>query len=419
MRVAHRLAWATAVRPPRTPRHVRVPAVALLALGVLGATRATAQARTVGAIGQQIGETVSVGVDAGAAAVAYDDYSGARVATLTPSVRWETARAMVVANASISQFETGHTSIQSGVAGSLLSPEFWNLRGEAYGTFSSTRYLQSLAATNVYGVGRLHAASANGGAWLGAGGGFVSVNSSFPRTIALLDAGLWARDDGMQYTLTVLPTRVGTWSYTDVTGAVRWEGPHGEFAFSSGYRAHPTDSVPGVQAWAEAWLTVWLGRRLAVVTGAGLFPFDAVQGLPGGRYASAGLRVVTRRPRVGDPALRAELTEPYELRKLARAARGRLAVERFQVVDHPDGTRELRLRIAGASRVELMADFTDWTPIALSRVPASEDWSITVPIGPGVHRVNVRVDDREWEVPQGLTAVQDEFGGAVGILVVR
>lgn len=418
MRVAHRLA-RVAGRSLLSPWHVVVPAGSLFAFGILHAVPATAQPRVVSAIGQQIGEAVSVGVDAGAAAVAYDDYSGARVATLTPSVRWESARAMVVANASLSQFETGHTSLQSGVAGSLLSPEFLNLRAEAYGTFSTTRYLQSLAATNVYGVGRLHAAGANGGAWVGAGGGFVSVNSGFPRSVTMLDAGLWARDEGVQYTVTVLPTRVGDWSYADITGAVRWEGPRSELAFSTGYRARPSDSIPGVQAWAEAWLTVWLGRRLAVVTGAGVFPFDAVQGLPGGRYASAGLRVVTRRARVGDPALRAELTEPYELRRLARSARGRVAIERFQVTTHPDGTRELRLRIPGARHVELMADFTEWNPVALSPVPASEDWCIVVPIGPGMHRVNVRVDDHEWEVPIGLTSVRDEYGGAVGLLVVR
>ena len=389
----------------------------MLAAGALRPTRGVAQ--TVSAIGQQIGQTVSLGLDAGASQVTYDDYGTSHVASVTPSVRWETARTMVVANASLSQFESGHTSLQSGVSGSLLSPEFWSLRAEAYGTFSNTRYLSSLAATNVYGVGRLHFVGTGIGAWVGAGGGFVSQNSGFPHSVTQLDAGLWARDEGVQYTLTVLPTRVGPVGYTDVTGSVRWEGARGELSLTTGYRAHPSDSVPGVQAWAEAWLTVWLGRRLAVVTGAGMFPYDAVQGLPGGRYASAGLRVVTRRPPVSDPALRAELTEPYELRRLERAARGRVAIERFQVRDRPDGTRELHLRVSGASRVELMADFTDWSPVPLTRGTAADEWEVAVVIGRGVHRVNVRIDDREWEVPDGLTAVRDDFGGSVGILVVR
>lgn len=387
--------------------------------GLLCPATGAAQAGVVSAIGAQISQTVSVGLDADAAAVSYDDYSKSRVATLTPSVRWETARSLVVANASLSQFESGHSSIQTGVAGSVLTPELLNVRGEFYGTFSSTRYRQSLAATNVYGVGRLHMAGTAGGGWVGAGGGFVAQNSGLPQVVTQLDGGLWARDEGVLYTFTVLPTRVGTEHYADITGAVRWESARGELSVSTGYRARPSDSLPGVQAWGEAWLTVWLGRRVAVVTGAGVFPFDAVQGLPGGRYASAGLRIVTRRPSTADPAVRAELTEPYELRRLTRATRDGLAADRFRVSDNGDGTHVLRLRIPSAHQVELMADFTDWTPVTLTPGPKAGEWSIALAIGPGVHRVNVRVDDREWEPPAGLPGVRDEFGGSVGILVVR
>ncbi|GJG87152.1 hypothetical protein tb265_23330 [Gemmatimonadetes bacterium T265] len=418
MRVAHPSARATC-RTPRHPPDAARSVALLLAWSILHPAAGVAQARAVSAIGQQIGQTVSLGVDAGAAAVTYDDYGSSRVATITPTVRWETARTMVVADASLSQFESGHTSFQTGVAGSVLTPEFLNVRGEVYGTFSSTRYLQSLAATNVYGAGRLHAAGPGGGVWAGAGGGFVAQNSGLPKAIAQVDAGVWARDENLLYTITVLPTRVGPGRYADVTGAVRWEGARGELAVSTGYRARANDSVPGVQAWGEAWLTVWLGRRLAVVTGAGVFPYDAVQGLPGGRYASAGLRLVTRRAPVGDPALRAELTEPYDLRRLSRAGKARLAAERFQVSDSPDGMRVVRIRVSGAARVELMADFTDWTPVPLARGADGTEWRVALVIGPGVHRVNVRVNDGGWEVPEGLTPVRDDFGGTVGIFVVR
>ncbi len=412
-------AGGTICRTARHQPYAEGAIALLLALGVSRPSLLAAQARAVSAIGQQIGETVSIGVDAGASAVTYDDYGKSSVATVTPSVRWETARTMVVANASLSQFESGHSSIQTGVAGSVLTPELFNVRGEVYGTFSTTRYRQSLAATDVYGVGRLHMAGTSGGGWVGAGGGFVAQNSGLPKAITQLDGGLWARDEGVLYTVTVLPTRVGSARYADITGGVRWEGTRGELAVSTGYRARPSDSLPGVQAWGEAWLTLWFGRRLAVITGAGVFPYDAVQGLPGGRYASAGLRIVTRRPAVGDPVLRAALTEPYELRRLSRAARGRLAAERFEVSDNPDGTRVLRLRIGSARRVELMADFTDWTTVPLTRGADGGEWSVALVIAPGVHRVNVRVDDGEWTVPDGLTAVRDEFGGAVGILIVR
>ncbi len=373
----------------------------------------------IGAIGEEIGRSVSAGVDAGAAAITYDDYGASRVESVTPSVRWETPRTMLVANASLSQFESGRTSIQSGVSGSLLSPEIWRLRGEAYGNFSATRYMQSLTATSLYGGGRLHAAGLDGGAWLGAGGGFVARDSRLPDAITQLDAGVWARDQNLLYTVTLLPTRVGDMRYADLTAALRYDRARAELALSSGYRAHSSANIPGVQAWGEAWVTYWLARRAAFVAGVGVFPFDAVQGLPGGRYASAGLRLVTRRPRGGDPALRAELTASYELQRLERAARARVVVDRFQITDNPDGTRMLRLRVPGARRVELIADFTDWAPVALTPGTAPAEWCVALTVGPGVHRVNVRVDDGEWAVPEGLVAMRDDFGGAVGMFVVR
>jgi hypothetical protein len=79
--------------------------------------------------------------------------------------------------------------------------------------------------------------------------------------------------------------------------------------------------------------------------------------------------------------------------------------------------------------VELMADFTDWVPVPLVRLPrgtaggrardAADLWAAELVIAPGVHRVNVRVDGGPWRPPPGLSVVRDEFGGEVGLLVVR
>jgi hypothetical protein len=68
--------------------------------------------------------------------------------------------------------------------------------------------------------------------------------------------------------------------------------------------------------------------------------------------------------------------------------------------------------------VELMADFTDWTPVPFAE-RADGVWELALFISPGVHRVNVRVDGGPWQVPPGLTAARDEFGGEVGLLVVQ
>jgi hypothetical protein len=46
-------------------------------------------------------------------------------------------------------------------------------------------------------------------------------------------------------------------------------------------------------------------------------------------------------------------------------------------------------------------------------------WSMPLVTSPGTHQVNVRVDGGPWQVPPGLTSMADEFGGAVGLLVVE
>jgi len=48
-----------------------------------------------------------------------------------------------------------------------------------------------------------------------------------------------------------------------------------------------------------------------------------------------------------------------------------------------------------------------------------DEWRMAIAIAPGVHRVNLRVNDGPWSVPPGLTPVRDDFGGEVGLLVVR
>jgi len=64
-----------------------------------------------------------------------------------------------------------------------------------------------------------------------------------------------------------------------------------------------------------------------------------------------------------------------------------------------------------------MGDFTDWRPVVLT---ASGDgtWEVTLPIAPGIHRVNVRVNGGAWSVPPGLTVATDDFGGEVGLLPI-
>ena len=92
--------------------------------------------------------------------------------------------------------------------------------------------------------------------------------------------------------------------------------------------------------------------------------------------------------------------------------------ESLEVIELGGGRLLLRIALPGARSAELMSDATDWIPLPLRRT-ADGYWEITLELGPGVHRVNIRTDGGDWRVPPRLTAVDDGFGGQVGLLVVR
>ena len=78
----------------------------------------------------------------------------------------------------------------------------------------------------------------------------------------------------------------------------------------------------------------------------------------------------------------------------------------------------LVIRMPGASSVEIMGDFTDWEATHLSH-RSDGAWELRIQTGAGAHRLNVRVDGGPWRVPRGTRLEEDEFGGAVGIIVIR
>ena len=403
----------------------------LRGLALLGAGSTALGGAGIGVAQAQGGTRVTGSVDVGAASVAYDEFARSAVLSVTPMVRVERARTMFVARGAYSRFESGNESVQAAVAASVVTPAVWHLRGELFGTASTTRYRDEPAASNVGALGRLHWADRDVGFWLGAGVGGVAQRNRFPSALLQGDVGVWRRLGRTVYSVTATPTRLGAASaedfplrgdgdrlaFVDYAASMRWQHPAAEVVATAGYRsALSTARLAGAPRWLEVWTTLWFTRRLALVGGVGAFPTDVQQGLPGGRYASAALRIATGRPPVNDPLVRAELTVPYEINRLRR---GRADASRFTVGTNAlTGLRVLTVQVSGAGEVELMGDFTDWLPVRLS--PAGRDvWRVELPIAPGVHRVNLRVDRGPWTAPPGLTAVDDEFGGRAGLLVVQ
>jgi hypothetical protein len=102
--------------------------------------------------------------------------------------------------------------------------------------------------------------------------------------------------------------------------------------------------------------------------------------------------------------------EPSPARSRAERARPVLLVS---------GTGEQRVvqvRARGARSVEIMADFTNWSPVTLTAGASGFERAFTVTAG--THRVVVRVDGAAWRPATNTPAVDDDLGGRVGLIVV-
>ena len=145
----------------------------------------------------------------------------------------------------------------------------------------------------------------------------------------------------------------------------------------------------------------WLAPSLGLVgaTGHSLPQFGFT--VPPARYSTVGLRVAfgARSPREQPRGT------PSEVKSRAVPT---LAIT----------GRRLTIRWASARSAEVMGDFTDWQPRALISEGAGR-WTLPVALNPGVHHLNVRFDGGAWLVPSGAVAVDDGFGGRVGLIVVR
>jgi hypothetical protein len=167
----------------------------------------------------------------------------------------------------------------------------------------------------------------------------------------------------------------------------------------AGFRP-PVDSAKG-STWLRATGTVAVATNVAFSIGAGTtvrtLPFTSATG----RYGQVALRFAP-----------AALLRPNETPEITPTATA-FGIERV-------GDREyvVRVRLPRARTVELSGDFNNWQAIRLAREP-DDSWTIALSLKPGTYRMNLRIDGEQWVPPPGTTAVDDEFNGKVGLVVVR
>ncbi|HET7458618.1 MAG TPA: glycogen-binding domain-containing protein, partial [Gemmatimonadaceae bacterium] len=171
---------------------------------------------------------------------------------------------------------------------------------------------------------------------------------------------------------------------------------------------------PTRTAWGGVDASVAVAPFAALVVGGGVRPTALASRLLRERYASAGVRLSASRlfghPRYPVPVQSSSPPSSDDDAASMAAA--------FDVRAVGGGRYAVHVRIPGAREVELSGDFTGWQPVPLARVGATDGWELVLPLEPGTHHVNIRVDGAAWVAPPGASTVDDDFNGTVGVVVV-
>jgi hypothetical protein len=159
------------------------------------------------------------------------------------------------------------------------------------------------------------------------------------------------------------------------------------------------DSTPRA-TWFRALTTIAVTKDVAVSAGAGTTMRQIPYARPTGRYATVAVRLA--------PAALVRPRETPEITPTATAFRLERQGDQYVV----------RIRLPRARVVELSGDFNGWQPVRLTR-ETDGTWVASLPLQPGAYRMNLRIDGERWLPPPGTPAVDDEFNGKVGLVIVR
>lgn len=284
---------------------------------------------------------------------------------------------------------------QGVVLGSVVGPNPTGPNWELSGALSEFVETGGTQTTSAEGMARFRVGGPGFGGSIGVGGGALSDRVD-RRGLYRVQAIGW-RTFGVDQLLTDA-SFVGTTAsllesqrYADFSASWRREHRGLEIGATAGARAG--FSVASSGGWGYVDVAAWLAPNMALVIAAGRSLEDVPRGVPSTQYASVALRISSR-ARLGVFAARPPASVPKTM------------VTRTGVA----------MRVDGASRVELMADFTDWSVVELSHT--SDAWTLEREVPAGLHRIAIRVDGGEWTSPPGLPHATDDLGGVVGLITV-
>jgi hypothetical protein len=339
-------------------------------------------------------------VDLGATSIAFDTSSSIAGASVLTQVEWLRRSLYAVVNGNLTAFEGSSWTVQGWGDVSFLTDPLaldGRLRIEAAGSLNASRHADGYQTGSSRVEVRAHIAGATQGAWLGyaAGTGWTSdairVGTSVGPTV-----GAWFDRLALTGTVTWTPLRFAGYGFHEFNGRAVMRRGRVDVTAYGGWRTAPVASGLEKEGWGGAAVAVWVAPRAAVIASAGSYASDLLQVLPRGRYTSIGLRLAAGRPPVWTPAL------------TGRAV---------HALSGEGGTGEIRVRVPGATRVDVAGDWTVWRPIPLEQ-GLDGRWILRLQLEAGIYRFNLIVDGKRWIVPAGFATVDDGFGGKAGVLVI-
>jgi hypothetical protein len=346
--------------------------------------------------------------DAGIARLRQADIPEANAPTLglTASAlgdRWGLGSNILTARTSASRWTTQGVGVAS-LRSDLAATHSWELT--AFGSSYSASNEASTLASELTAQARFGGNAA--GASVGLGAGVLAHYGTASLSQLLVDAWKSVGKDRFlgEGSLTATRSAVAELNgssslrplaYADLSATWRREYSGLSYGATGGLRAG-IDNAAALDGWASLDAAAWFAPHAAVVASVGTTLADAVRGVPRTRFVSLAIRLAVR-----PQATVVQLRRPV--------AGIRVSVEALG-----DGTRRIHVRGATGSRVELMADFTDWSPVVLERV--GDAWQTDRRVSPGLHRIALRVDGGEWIAPANVRRVTDDLGGVVGLITI-
>lgn len=345
--------------------------------------------------------------------------------TLNEALYAQTARTLSYANGLLSLFDDGRMSLQGMLAGARYSAPIATptVVNSVFGQYQGDFTLSAATTAQDGFMPTLHLV-ADGGITLAsqrralrtAIGMARTFDGARWRTTVMGSSRFWMEQGRSRYALNATPLQLqGGDILSDFEGIWLWEGARGRYEVIGGLRTG--EGIIGKSTWggfSASWPIIG-GAYLAISVGS--YPVDLLQSLPGGRYAALSMRVppkgfslrsraMPKVPVAPAAPLHPELPTRYPIAIVVGEAYDSLYL------------REVRVWAPGNPLVELLADFTEWVPVPLVRQP-SGDWLGYYRVPPGARRVNLRLNGREVVVPLNLSAIDDEFSGKVGVLIVK